>query len=274
MAPRCRARRLTGWRATPQSFPSRRIPAETCSTLGAAGPTLAQNANDPLEGWNRVVFGFNEGLDAAVLKPVASGYKKAVPELVRTGVSNFFGNFGDLWSAVNQLLQGKPIAAAQMTTRVATNTLFGIGGLFDVASDLGIERQKSDFGLTLGHWGLPAGPYIVWPLLGPSSLRDSAALPLDLSWRPATLSDDVPTRWGISALQLIDVRASLLSAGNIIDEIALDKYVFIRDGYLARRRSLVYDGNPPDLPDAESTQDGPNDPPTDGPKVGPTAAPK
>jgi len=234
--------------------------------LVAASAAVAQNANDPLEGWNRAVFGFNEGLDAAVLKPVASGYKNAVPELVRTGVSNVFGNFGDLWSAINQLLQGKPVAAAQMTTRVATNTLFGIGGLFDVASDLGIDRQKSDFGLTLGHWGLPAGPYIVWPLLGPSSLRDSAALPLDLSWRPSALSDDVPTRWGLSALQLIDVRASLLSAGKIIDDIALDKYVFIRDGYLARRRSLVYDGEPPDLPDADN--------PKDEPKAAPPATPK
>ena len=244
---------------------TRRALAGLC-LLAAAGVIHAQNANDPLEGWNRVVFGFNEGLDAAVLKPVATGYKNAVPELVRTGVSNVFGNFGDLWSAINQLLQGKPVVAAQMTTRVATNTLFGIGGLFDVASDLGIDRQKSDFGLTLGHWGLPAGPYIVWPLLGPSSLRDSAALPLDLSWRPSALSDDVPTRWGLSALQLIDVRASLLSAGKIIDDIALDKYVFIRDGYLARRRSQVYDGDPPELPDVDN--------PKDGPKVAPSAAPK
>jgi len=209
----------------------------------------AQSANDPLQAWNRLVFGFNEGLDNALLKPVATGYKAAVPEPVRNGVSNFFGNFGDGWSAINQLLQGKPVAAAQMTMRVATNTLFGIGGLFDVASELGIERQSEDFGQTLGRWGLPAGPYIVWPLLGPSSLRDSAALPLDLSWRPGALSDDAATRWGLSTLQLIDVRAGLLNAGRLVDDIALDKYVFIRDGYLARRRSLVYDGDPPDLPD-------------------------
>jgi len=217
--------------------------------LAAAGATQAQSASDPLEGWNRAVFGFNEGLDAAVLKPVATGYQKVVPELARRGVSNFFGNFSDGWSAVNQLLQGKPVAAAQMTIRVATNTLFGIAGLFDVASDLGIERQQEDFGQTLGRWGLPAGPYVVWPLLGPSSLRDSAALPLDLSWRPALLSDDEATRYGITALQLIDARANLLSAGRLVDEIALDKYVFIRDGYLSRRRNLVYDGEPPELPD-------------------------
>lgn len=217
--------------------------------VAGTGAVHAQSANDPIEGWNRAVFSFNEGLDAAVLKPVATGYKAVVPELVRSGVTNFFNNFGDGWSAINQLLQGKPIAAAQMGMRVATNTLFGIAGLFDVASDLGIERQPEDFGQTLGRWGLPAGPYLVWPLLGPSSLRDTAALPLDLSWRPAALSHDEATRYGLSTLQLIDVRAGLLGASRIVDDIALDKYVFIRDGYLARRRSLVYDGDPPDVPE-------------------------
>ena len=229
------------------------------STLAAtAGSAFAQNAKDPIEGWNRAVFGFNEGLDRAVLKPVAEGYKAVVPELVRNGVSNVFANIGDGWSAINQLLQGKPVAAAQMTMRVATNTLFGIGGLFDVAGDLGIERQPEDFGQTLGRWGLPAGPYLVWPLLGPSSLRETAAMPLDLSWRPAALSDDSATRIGLSTLQLIDVRASLLGASRLVDDIALDKYVFIRDGYLARRRSLVYDGEPPEVPE-------PNDEPPAAP---------
>jgi len=217
--------------------------------LAAAGLAHAQNASDQLEGGNRAVFGFNEGLDAAVLKPVATGYQKVVPELVRSGVSNVFNNFSDGWSAINQLLQGKPVAAAQMGMRVATNTLFGIAGLFDVASDLGIERQPEDFGQTLGYWGLPAGAYIVWPVLGPSSLRDTAAMPLDLSWRPAALSDDTATRVGLTSLQLIDTRAGLLSAGRMIDGIALDKYVFIRDGYLTRRRSLVHDGEPPDIPE-------------------------
>ncbi len=223
--------------------------AVAASLLAAACVVHAQNASDPLEGWNRAVFGFNEGLDAAVLKPVATGYKTVVPELVRNGVSNVFGNIGDGWSAINQLLQGKPVAAAQMTMRVATNTLFGIAGLFDVASDLGIERQQEDFGQTLGRWGLPAGPYVVLPLLGPSSLRDSAALPIDLQWRPAALSNDSATRIGLSTLQLIDVRANLLGASRIVDDIALDKYVFVRDGYLSRRRSLVYDGDPPDMPE-------------------------
>ncbi len=223
--------------------------ATAACLLAVAGMAHAQSAIDPLEGWNRAVFGFNEGLDAAVLKPVATGYKNVVPELVRSGVGNVFGNIGDGWSAINQLLQGKPVAAAQMTMRVATNTLFGIAGLFDVAGDLGIERQPEDFGQTLGRWGLPAGPYIVLPLLGPSSLRDTGALPVDLQWRPAALSNDSATRVGISTLQLIDVRAGLLGASRLVDDIALDKYVFIRDGYLSRRRSLVYDGDPPDIPE-------------------------
>ena len=226
-----------------------RSAAASLLLLAATGTAQAQNANDPLEGWNRAVFGFNEGLDAAVLKPVATGYKAAVPELVRGGVSNVFGNIADGWSAINQLLQGKPVAAAQMTMRVATNTLFGIAGLFDVASDLGLERQQEDFGQTLGRWGLPAGPYLVWPLLGPSSLRETAAMPLDLQWRPAALSQDSATQIGLSTLQLIDIRASLLGASRLVDDIALDKYVFIRDGYLSRRRSLVYDGEPPDIPE-------------------------
>jgi phospholipid-binding lipoprotein MlaA len=227
------------------------IAAAAAALLAWAGVARAQDDKDPIEGWNRAVFGFNEGLDKAVLKPVATGYKAVVPQLVRTGVSNVFGNISDGWSAINQLLQGKPVAAAQMTMRVATNTFFGIAGLFDVASDLGLERQQEDFGQTLGRWGLPAGPYIVWPLLGPSSLRDTAGLPLDLSWRPAALSDDDTTRIGLTTLQLIDTRASLLDASRVIDEVALDKYLFIRDGYLTRRRSLVYDGDPPELPDAD-----------------------
>jgi phospholipid-binding lipoprotein MlaA len=208
-----------------------------------------QAANDPFEGWNRAIFGFNEGLDKVVLKPVATGYKAVVPELVRTGVSNFFTNFRDGWSAINALLQAKPVVAAQMVTRVATNTLFGLGGILDVASDLGIQRQREDLGQTLGCWGLPAGPYLVWPLLGPSSLRDSVALPLDLSWATGALTNDGAARIGLTVLELIDVRTSLLGADQLIEAISIDKYVFLRDGYLTRRRSLVYDGEPPESPD-------------------------
>jgi phospholipid-binding lipoprotein MlaA len=194
------------------------------------------------------MFRFNEALDSAVLTPLARGYVAAVPELARLGVSNVFGNFGDAWSAINQFLQGKGEAGATMTMRVATNTLFGIGGLFDVASDLGMERQSEDFGQTLGRWGLPAGPYFVWPVLGPSTIRDSLGRPLDLAWSPANLTGHELTSYSISGLQLLDARAGLLNASRVVDGIALDKYTFIRDAYITRRRSQVYDGDPPEEP--------------------------
>lgn len=213
----------------------------------AAAPERA--TGDPLEPYNRAMFSFNEALDNAVLAPVARGYVRVVPELARQGVSNVFGNFGDAWSAVNQWLQGKGEAGATMTMRVATNTLFGLGGLFDVASDLGMERQSEDFGQTLGRWGLPAGPYFVWPVLGPSTIRDSFGRPLDLAWSPSSLTDHGLTRYTISGLQLVDTRAGLLGATRVLDGIALDKYTFIRDAYIARRRNLVYDGDPPEEPD-------------------------
>ena len=219
--------------------------------LAAGAAHAQQKANDPFEPVNRAIFSFNEAVDEAVLKPVARGYEAVVPELARRGVANFFGNFGDGWSAINNLLQGKLTAAATMTMRVAANSLFGIGGVFDVASDLGMERTPEDFGQTLGVWGLPAGPYVVWPLLGPSTARDTLGRPLDLAWSPALAINDSAVNLSLSALNLVDTRASLLGASRIIDGIALDKNTFIRDAYVARRRNLVYDGNPPELPDEE-----------------------
>ena len=219
----------------------------------AAGAAYAQSdpkpANDPLEGYNRAMFNFNEKLDNAVIAPVARGYQAVVPELARTGVTNFFGNFADAWSAINQLLQGKGEAGATMTFRVLTNSLFGIGGIFDVASDLGMERQSEDFGQTLGRWGMPAGPYFVWPVLGPSTIRDTIGRPLDLAWSPARLPNDNGASYALSGLQLIDARANLLGATRVLDSIALDKYTFVRDAYIARRRNQVYDGNPPPEPE-------------------------
>jgi phospholipid-binding lipoprotein MlaA len=229
----------------------RRQLATAMALVAATAAGHAQAANDPFESWNRGVFAVNEELDAAILKPVATAYTKVVPELARAGVTNFFNNFRDGWSAINHLLQGKPVAAAEMGMRVATNALFGIGGIFDPATDLGMERRREDFGQTLGRWGLPAGPYLVLPLLGPSSLRDTAGLPLDLAWATGYLTNDSAVRVGLTVLELVDLRAGLLGATRVVDEIALDKYVFIRDGYLTRRRSMVYDGDPPDLPDAD-----------------------
>ena len=179
---------------------------------------------------------------------------------MRTGVANFFGNFGDAWSALNQFLQGKPTAGLQMTMRVATNTVLGIGGLLDVATEAGLERQGEDFGQTLGVWGFGPGPYLVWPVLGPSTLRDSAALPLDLSWSPALAVHEDGERLGLFSLQPGRHAGSLLGASRVLDEIALDKYSFLRDAYLARRRSLVYDGEPPEEPEAPEAPASPQAP--------------
>lgn len=223
-------------------------------TLLLASATLAQaqsaaperDPRDPFEGWNRGVFAFNDAVDTAVLAPLARGYQAVVPQRLRSMVSNFFGNFGDAWSTVNLFLQAKPAAGLEMGMRVATNSVFGLGGLLDIASEAGMEKRNEDFGQTLGYWGMPAGPYIVWPLLGPSAVRESLALPLDRGWSPALAFSDDADIYGITFLGVVDTRASLLGASKVLDDVALDKYVFLRDAYLARRRNLVYDGEPPD----------------------------
>jgi phospholipid-binding lipoprotein MlaA len=215
-------------------------------TAALAHAQADRDPRDPLEPWNRGVFAFNEAIDAAVLAPVARGYRAVVPQPVRTMVSNFFGNFGDAWSTVNLFMQAKPAAGVQMGMRVATNSVLGVGGLLDIASEAGLERHNEDFGQTLGHWGLPAGPYLVLPLLGPSAVRETAALPLDRGWSPALAFSHDADIYGITLLSVIDTRAGLLGASQVLDNVALDKYSFLRDAYLARRRNLVYDGNPPD----------------------------
>jgi phospholipid-binding lipoprotein MlaA len=216
-----------------------------CSTLGAKTPGARL---DPWEKWNRKVFSFNEKLDENVLKPVAIGYSNVVPRPVRNGVDNFFGNAADAWSGVNNLLQGKVADGLHDFVRVGTNTIFGLFGVMDVASEFGLEHQYEDFGQTLGHWGFGAGAYIVWPVLGPSSVRESIALPLDRAASPALVINDGAVKWEITGLQLINTRAGLLGASKVLDDIALDKYTFVRDAYLQRRRSLVYDGDEPQKP--------------------------
>jgi phospholipid-binding lipoprotein MlaA len=218
-----------------------------CATTGDAERKKGPGEKlDPWEGWNRKVFAFNEGLDKAVLKPVATAYQKVVPEFVRTSVTHFFVNAEDGWSAINHFLQGKWESGFEMTVRFSTNTVLGVGGLLDIATEAGLPSQPEDLGQTLGAWGFGAGAYIVWPVLGPSSVRDSVGLPFDLLASPALAFNDGSVRWGLAGLHLVDTRANLLAASRVIDEIALDKYTFVRDAYLTRRRSLVYDGNPPE----------------------------
>ena len=228
-----------------------------CATApqGTADRHVAAGPKDPYESVNRKVFAFNDTLDTYALKPVAKAYNAVVPSPIRTGVHNFFGNFTDAWSAVNNLLQGKPGDAGTMTLRVLTNTTIGIAGIFDPATSLGLERKPEDLGLTLGHWGLNPGPYLVLPLFGSSDIRDAVALPADTYVSPALL---VPKFWqgvAVDTVGVIDTRAGLLGASQMLDELAFDRYTFMRDAYITRRRSLVYDGNPPPLPEDDDSDD-------------------
>ena len=199
-----------------------------------AGCATGPNANpeDPYESFNRGVYSFNDGLDKAVLKPVATAYHDVAPKPIRTGVSNFFGNLGDVWSFVNNLLQGRGSDALDSMVRVNVNTLFGLGGLLDIATEMGVQRHKQDFGLTLGHWGVQTGPYLVLPLLGPSTLRDTAALPIDFYGDLTSNINDIGVRNSLYGLKLVEKRESLLNAGDVLEAAALDRYSFTRDVYL------------------------------------------
>jgi phospholipid-binding lipoprotein MlaA len=247
--------------------------ATTASMLGMYKSPPNPEA-DPWENWNRKVYAFNDAVDTAVIRPVAEVYANIVPQPVRTGVTNFYGNFADAWSAVNNLLQGKLANGAQDFVRVGTNTLFGIGGLFDVATELGIDSQREDFGQTLGRWGMGPGPYIVWPLLGPSTVRDSLALPVDRFVGPALAFSDTSTQYSIVFLGLLNERANLLTTGRMLDDMALDRYSFVRDAFLQRRRSLVHDGNAPESEDEAFEADpDPAAEPASGVSPTPAAAP-
>ncbi len=228
---------------------------------------------DPWENWNRKVFAFNEGLDERVLKPVATGYAKVVPQFVRRSVDNFFSNAADGWSAVNNVLQGKPEPAFSDVVRFTTNTVFGFFGILDIASEFGLQHYYEDFGQTLGRWGFGAGAYIVWPLIGSSTVRETIALPLDRTASPSVYLSDGSYQFGIVGLQIINTRAKYLGASQVIDDIALDKYSFIRDAYLQRRRSLVFDGDAPPEPDASSPVGGADAEPLYAPAPPATAGP-
>ena len=216
-----------------------------CTTIEQArgGPGKRM---DPWENWNRKVFAFNEDLDKKVIKPVSTVYADVIPQPVRRSVDNVFSNVADGWSAVNNLLQGKFEPAFQDVVRFTTNSVIGFFGILDIASEFGLEHHFQNFGQTLGAWGMGAGAYVVWPLLGPSTVRDSIALPLDRSATPALVIQSTKVQVGVTLLQIINTRANLLGASKVIDDIALDKYTFVRDAYLQRRNSLVFDSDAPD----------------------------
>lgn len=215
----------------------------TAGLLG--GCATSGNPKDPIEGFNRAMFAFNDGLDKAVVKPVAKGYEAVLPQPVRNGVSNFFANIEDVYIAVNNLLQGKVPEAINDVGRVLVNTTLGVLGFMDVASDLGVEKHNEDFGQTFGLWGVGNGPYVVLPFFGGRTTRDAFGLLLDLKADPVANLSNIPSRNSLVATRVVSDRVELFSVDKIVEEAALDRYSYLRDAYLQRRRNLIYDGNPP-----------------------------
>jgi phospholipid-binding lipoprotein MlaA len=220
----------------------------TALTAGCAtGPNA--NPKDPFEPMNRSIASFNDTLDDNVVKPVAVGYRDYTPQFFQTGVGNFFRNISDMFSTVNNGLQFKGRETAESLMRVVVNSTLGIYGLFDVATPIGLERHPEDFGQTLGYWGVPDGPYLVLPILGPSTLRDTSVLPVEFAVDPVSNYPDTTVRHTAVATRIVDKRASLLQTTDLLSGAAIDKYSFSRDSYLQYRRNQVYDGNPPDEDD-------------------------
>ena len=206
---------------------------------------------DPLQAYNRVMFAFNERADQYALKPVAKAYRFITPKPVQFVVGNFFSNLDDLWSGFNNLLQGKGKAAASDTARFFVNSTLGFLGFADVATEMGLEKHNEDLGQTLGWWGVPSGPYFVIPLLGPSTIRDATSRLVDAYGQPYMWQDGHDAlKWSLWTVDKVRTRASLLDAEGALNDAALDKYTLMRDGWLARRRNQVYDGDPPDEDDA------------------------
>ena len=213
--------------------------ASTSAVSSAADP------RDPWEGMNRKVYAFNEKLDDAVVRPVAQAYADVMPSFARTGVRNFLGNLGDVWTTVNATLQLKGQVAAESFMRVALNSTLGFYGLLDIASEAGLAKRKEDLGQTLGYWGVRPGPYVVLPLLGPATLRDTAALPIDWQATPSRYFHDASTRTGVTVVNATETRAGLLKTTDAVKQASLDPYSFVRDAWLQKRENDVYDGNPP-----------------------------
>ncbi len=219
-----------------------------CATSGARGNAAAAEEEetwDPVEPFNRAMFSFNEKFDQWLLKPVAKGYDWLLPQPVKHGVGNFFTNLIQPATAVNNLLQGKPKDSAKDLGRFVINSTVGILGIMDVARDIGLEPREEDWGQTFAVWGIAEGPYFVWPIIGPRSLRETFGWGFDWASNPVTYLEPVPS-WSARSVEIVDTRARLLPAEKVIDQAAgEDKYIFIREAYRQRRRSLQYDGNPP-----------------------------
>lgn len=221
---------------------ARRLIAALFIASMITGCATSGNPQDPFEGFNRTMFEFNDKLDQVALKPAAIVYRDVTPSFVQTGIGNFFQNIGDAWTAVNNLLQLKIEDGLNDIMRVAVNTTFGFGGILDISSEAGLPQHYQDFGSTLGYWGVPSGPYVVLPFLGSSTLRDAAVLPIEVqgdAWNHVN-----PTRLRVtgSIVRLVDKRAAVLDASNLLEEVSLDRYEFLRDTYMQRRESKVTEG--------------------------------
>lgn len=200
---------------------------------------------DPWESLNRNVYGVNDALDRSVLRPVAVAYRDGFPYWMRKGVSNFFGNLSDVWSVVNHAISLQGRAAGDSLGRVIVNSTAGVLGVIDVATDLNLEKHPADFGVTLGRWGVSPGPYVVVPLLGPYTLREIVALPLDRQGNLVNQIGDVNVRTGLTVLNYVDDRAIYLKVTDVMEGAALDAYSFTRDAYLQRQRYRQFNGSPP-----------------------------
>jgi phospholipid-binding lipoprotein MlaA len=241
--------------------------------LAGCATTREGDPRDPFEPFNRGVYRFNEVVDEAVAKPVATAYRDVVHEEIRNRVRNFFSNISDVFIGVNDFLQGKFYDGFEDWARVVFNSTIGLVGLHDVASDMGIEKRNEDFGQTFGRWGIGQGPYLVLPILGSSTVRDGVGTGLDLYVDPLGEVRPINLRNSLTVLRLTSVRADLLEASRILEQAALDKYVFQRDAYLQRRRNLVYDGRPPREP-REPREPEEKEPPKESPKEPVNRAPR
>ncbi len=216
------------------------------TSLALTGCASNGDPRDPIEPVNRVIHRFNEDVDRAILKPVAKGYKAVTPRFAQMGVRNFFSNLDDVTVLANDMLQLKLEQSTRSFLRLAFNTTFGMFGLLDVASEMGLQKQNEDFGQTLGRWGVGSGPYLVLPFLGPSNVRDAIGFSVDSRYTDSVSElDHVASRNALMTLRLVGKRADLLEAKRAVDAAALDQYEFTRDFFLERRKGLVYDGNPP-----------------------------
>jgi phospholipid-binding lipoprotein MlaA len=209
-----------------------------CATVPSGKP----DPRDPWERFNRTSFAINDALDRATLKPAAKAYKKVTPKIVRTGISNFISNLDTISTVINDVLQGKMRQAGQDSARFLMNTTLGLGGLFDPASAAGLERNDEDFGQTLGKWGVKSGPYLMLPLLGPSTVRDTLGRIPDQFTHPVNYLEDDSTRFLIRAVDVLDLRAGLLDLDAQLEK-SYDRYAFVRTAWLQRREYMVTDGN-------------------------------